>query len=176
MYYLTTLRAMPPHCDTLDGPLVLAAIRALEDNNVNIILPWAPKEAEEEITNAFNLSTKIRNNDNITKKVADRWFFETVVRLHREGEGAHFTGLKPEGLDTGPVIPLTEECYELKDTKKVIEYLQQTVQLDIEKRFNRVIDTSNYDVNDVTAGREHINALLDYMTHSHKLYKSMIDV
>jgi hypothetical protein len=29
---------MPPHCDTLDGPVVKAAKRALEAQNVNLIL------------------------------------------------------------------------------------------------------------------------------------------
>lgn len=165
---------MPPHCDTIDGPLVKTAMKALEENNVNLVLPWAPKEAEEEIIRSFNQTMKIRDKDDETREIADRWFFETVVRLHREGEGAYFQGLKPAGLDTGPVIPLTEECYKIKDTRKVIDYLQKEVQKDISLRFQKVIDTEKYDINDVESARYHIDAMLDYMTHSHHLYSAMV--
>jgi hypothetical protein len=51
---------------------------------------------------------KARHEGPASREVADRHFFETVVRLHRAGEGAPYTGLKPAGLDVGPVIPVAE--------------------------------------------------------------------
>jgi len=44
---------MPPHCDTMDGPVVKAAKRALKTGNVNLILPWVPKKAEDELKKTF---------------------------------------------------------------------------------------------------------------------------
>ena len=44
--------------------------------------------------------------------MADLYFFETVVRVHRAGEGAAYNGLKPAGLDEGPVIPIAEKAIE----------------------------------------------------------------
>ena len=41
---------MPPHCDSMDGPVVKAAKRALDLGNVNLILPYVPKEGEGEVT------------------------------------------------------------------------------------------------------------------------------
>jgi hypothetical protein len=40
------------------------------------------------------------------------YFFETRVCVHREGEGAAYTGLKPAGLDLGPDIPAADKALE----------------------------------------------------------------
>lgn len=90
---------MPPHCDTMDGPVVKAATEALEKGNVNFILSWVPKKAEVELRKAFEKTLLARKLGKEAKELADYWFFETAVRLHREGEGASYTGLKPAGLD-----------------------------------------------------------------------------
>lgn len=93
--------SLPPHCDTLDGPVVKAARMALEKGNVNLILPWVPKRAEAELKDAFEKSLRVRKLGKEAADFADYWFFETAVRLHREGEGASYTGLKPAGLGPG---------------------------------------------------------------------------
>ncbi len=96
---------MPPHCDTMDGPVVQAAGKALETANVNLVLPVAPKKVEDELKKAFDQTLRVRRESEEARELADRWFFETAVRLHREGEGAPYSGLKPAGLDWGPVVP-----------------------------------------------------------------------
>ena len=103
---------MPPHCDSMDGPVVKAARRALELGNVNLILPSVPKRGEAEVIRAFDKVTQMRQDGALTREVADLYFFETVARVHRAGEGAPYTGLKPAGLDVGPVIPLAEKAIE----------------------------------------------------------------
>ena len=85
---------MPPHCDTLDGPVIAAARRALDSWNVNFILPWVPRSGEGEVKRAFGKTLRVRRPGGQTGEMADRWFFETVVRIHRAGEGAPYTGLK----------------------------------------------------------------------------------
>lgn len=82
---------MPPHCDTLDGPVVTAAKKALEAGDVKIILPYVPKEGEAEVNQAFDKVVKVRI-DPAAREVADLYFFETVVRIHRMGEGAPYEG------------------------------------------------------------------------------------
>ena len=95
---------MPPHCDTMDGPVVKAARAALDRGNVNLILPYVPKKAEAELRHAFERTMRVRLLSPEARETVDIWFFETAVRLHREGEGAPFTGLKPAGLDEGPAV------------------------------------------------------------------------
>jgi len=101
---------MPPHCDTLDGPIVKAAKMALSKGNVNLILPWVPKKAEGRLKKAFEKTLRVRKLGKQVRDLADYWFFETAVRLHREGEGAPYTELKPAGLDWGPVVRKAEKA------------------------------------------------------------------
>lgn len=35
------------------------------------------------------------------QEVADDWFFENTIRIHRAGEGAAYTGMKPGGPQRG---------------------------------------------------------------------------
>jgi len=165
---------MPPHCDTMDGPVVTAARKALDARNVNLILPYAPAKAEAEIKNAFEKTMTVRRQGNKeAQDVADLWFFETVVRLHREGEGAPYTGLKPAGLDWGPVLPKVDKAIEKQDPKEVIEFLSHAVEEQIQDRYNRFIATRNYDPNNVPAAREHVEAMLGLELYSHHLYENI---
>ena len=122
---------MPPHCDSLDGPVVRAAQRALEADNPALVLPFVPKSGEQEVLEAFRKVVQVRQTNVTCREVADRYFFETVVRIHRAGEGAPFTGLKPAGLDVGPVIPLAEKAIENEDAVPLEDLLVTTVREEI---------------------------------------------
>jgi hypothetical protein len=162
--------SMPPHCDTLDGPVVKAAKMALAKENVNFILPWVPKKAEGKLKKAFEKTFRVRKLGKQARDLADYWFFETAVRLHREGEGAPYTGLKPAGLDWGPVVPKAERAIAKGDPKQVIQFLTHTVEEELQKRFKHVMAKKKYDVNDVDAAREYVQANLGFVLYSHHLY------
>src|SRR5574341_1508897 len=98
------------HCDGLDGPVVKAAQRALESGNVNHVLIWVRKNDEGEIKQAFQKTLAVRKSSPQAKDLADTYFFETLVRIHRAGEGAPYTGLKPAGQDLGPAIPAADQA------------------------------------------------------------------
>ena len=98
------------HCDGEDGPVASAALQALETRNVNLALPYAPAGAEAEIARAFERAAVARTQSDASGAVADRYFMETVVRLHRAGEAAPYTGLQPAGTDYGPAIPAAERA------------------------------------------------------------------
>ena len=100
------------HCDSLDGPVAKAVQKALENGNVNPVLAYAPATSEAEIRAAFERSRKVRGLGTDVRALADQAFMETVIRLHRAGEGAAYTGLKPAGTDYGPVIPAAEHAVE----------------------------------------------------------------
>lgn len=85
------------HCDTMDGPVVADAKKAIEQNNVNYVLKWVKADEEKEISNAFALTMKVRNLSSDAKELADKYFFETLVRVHRNGEGVPYMGIKPYG-------------------------------------------------------------------------------
>ncbi|MEJ2249317.1 MAG: DUF6448 family protein [Candidatus Lokiarchaeota archaeon] len=162
---------MPPHCDTMDGPVVTAAKMALKAKNVKLILPWVPEEAEQELTEAFKKTLSLRKKDSESSELIDRWFFETAVRLHRAGEGMGFTGLKPAGLDWGPVIPEADKAVDRGNPDKVIDFLKDTIEKELRSRFNKVMNTKNYDKNNIKDAREYVHRYLQFVLFSHHLYK-----
>ena len=153
---------MPPHCDTLDGPVVKAARTALKTGNVNHVLPWVPKKAETELKKAFDKTLLARKQGEEAREIADYWLFETAVRLHREGEGAPYTGLKPAGTDWGPVVPRAEKAISEGNPKK-----------ELQERFNRAIAKKEYDINNVDAAREYVQAELGFVLYSQGLYSAI---
>jgi hypothetical protein len=158
----------------MDGPVVSACKMALDTGNVNYALPFVPKKAEEELSLAFEKTVKARKLGVDAAEVADLWFFETAVRLHREGEGASFTGLKPAGLDWGPIVPLAEKDIENEDPTDTIEFLKRMVEEKMLEKFEAVISKKDYQSDDVDAAREYIEAMLNFVLSSHHLYKYVI--
>ena len=161
---------MPPHCDTRDGPVVKAAKKSLETGNLNYILIWIPKESEKELKAVFERTLRARKAGKDAQDVADDWFFETAIRLHRAGEGAPYTGMKPAGLSEGPVVPKAEKAIETGNPQETIDFLLKTVEDDLTHRFHHVMEKKKYDVNDVDAGREFIAAFIGWVVYSHHLY------
>jgi hypothetical protein len=164
---------MPPHCDTLDGPVVKAVKLALEKGNVNYILPWVPKKAEPEVAEAFMKTLSARKQGQEAREVADYWLFETVVRLHREGEGAPYTGLKPAGLDWGPVVPRAEKAIQKGDPEEIIAFITRTVEEELKEKFDRAMAKRKFRVDDVEAAREYVRAELGFVLYAHGLYAAM---
>ena len=164
---------MPPHCDTRDGPVVKAAKKALETGNLNYVLIWIPKESEKELKAIFEKTLRARKAGKDAQDVADDWFFENSIRLHRAGEGAAYTGMKPAGLSEGPVVPRAEKAIETGDPKDAIAFILKTIEDDLTIRFHHVMEKKKYDVNDVAAGREFIAAFIGWVVYSHHLYISV---
>lgn len=135
---------------------------------MNFILPWVPQKAEAELTQAFQKTLAVKGKE--ATELAHYWFFETAVRLHREGEGAPYTGLKPAGLDWGPVVPNADKAIEQGNAKEVIQFILHTVEEELQKRFKLAMSRKNYDPNDVAAARKYVQAMLGFVLFSHHLY------
>jgi hypothetical protein len=161
---------MPPHCDSLDGPVVRAARRALDSGDVALVLPFVPASAEKETVEAFESVVQARRPGGACRAVADRHFFETVVRLHRAGEGAAFTGLKPAGLDVGPVIPVAERAIETGAADGLEALLVATVREHLAHRFDRVQHLRPGPGATVEAARAYVQARLGLQVWAHGLY------
>lgn len=161
---------MPPHCDSMDGPVVLAAKHALETENVNLILPYVPKEGEAEVRQAFDKVVTLHKQPNGAKEVAHLYFFETVVRIHRAGEGASYTGLKPAGLSTGPVIPVAEKAIETGSASELEKVLGDFVKAEVRERFERMLHLKKHADESVDKAREYVEAMLGLQVWSHKIY------
>ena len=158
------------HCDGLDGPVVKAAQKALQTNNVNLVLIWVQKENEPELKSVFQQTLAVRKLSPESKALADRHLFETLVRLHRAGEGAPYTGLKPAGRDLGPAIPAADRAVESGGTAALEPLLVKEMRTGLGEAFGRVQAKRNYDANDLAAGREYVKAYVEYIHFVERLH------
>ncbi|HEX6197180.1 MAG TPA: DUF6448 family protein [Jiangellaceae bacterium] len=160
---------MPPHCDSVDGPVVTAARRALEAGDVDVVLPYVPEDGEDEVRAVFDTVLPVRAMSQAARTVADRLFFETVVRVHRAGEGADFTGLKPAGTDVGPVIPLAERAIAVGSPEPVAHYLTGVLQDELKHRLEKVNNLAVTKDRSVPDARAWVEAMLGFQVYSHHL-------
>ena len=162
------------HCDSLDGPVAKAVYQALDNGNINPVLAYAPGSAETEIAAAFEMSRKVRGFGADAQALADRAFMETVIRLHRAGEGVAYTGLKPAGADYGPVIPAAEHAVETGDLTKLEAVLVEEIKHALRERIAHVRALQEAPLEPRTApevphARERISAELGFITFAEML-------
>lgn len=165
---------MPPHCDSIDGPVVKAAIRAMDEGSVELVLPFVKEDGEEEVRTVFGNVIAARTCGSEAREVADRYFFETVVRVHRRGEHAAYTGLKPAGLDVGPVIPAAERAIETGDPNELVRLLSDFVHDEVKRRLDRVTALKPESDAPVPEVREHVEAALGLQVWSHGVYTKLL--
>lgn len=165
---------LPAHCDGMDGPVVRAAQKALETGDVNPVLIWVSEKDEPEIRQAFQKTFIVRRLSPESKELADRYFFETLVRLHREGEGAPYTGLKPAGRDLGPAIPAADQAIENRSFEPLSKLLTAAIQDGLRSHFQEVMEKKNFPANDLAAGRSYIKAYVEFIHYVERLYESAL--
>jgi len=164
---------MPPHCDSLDGPVVTAARLALAAGDVDLVLPYVPEDGEAEVRAVFETALPVRRLGDDAREMADRLFFETVVRVHREGEGAPYTGLKPAGLGFGPVIPLAERAVETGSPDEVAELLTTVLRDELARRLAEVRRLAAVRERSLTDARGYVEAMLGFQVYCHHLFQAM---
>jgi hypothetical protein len=160
------------HCDGMDGPVVKAAQHALQAGDVNLVLVWVQKQDEGRIRDAFKRTLAVRKLGPEAQGVADTWFFETLVRVHRAGEGAAFTGLKPAGLDLGPAIPAADAALATGKAEPLVKLLENAMHGGLHRRLARALDAKGYGKDDVEAGRRFVASYVDYVHHVERLYEA----
>ena len=160
------------HCDGLDGPVVRAAERALASGNANFALVWVRPEDEPEIRSVFRQALAVRTGGPEARALADRHFFETLVRLHRASEGAPYTGLAPAGRDLGPAIPAADLAVETGDVQQLEALLTEAVRDGLRAHFEAARRTRSYDVDDVARGREHVRAYVELVAWVERIHEA----
>jgi hypothetical protein len=160
---LATPLAAGAHCDTLDGPVVTTALGALESGKLAPVLAWVQPGDEAEIKEAFARVRAARKTGKEAREVADRWFLETLVRVHRAGEGAPYTGLKPAGGPVDPAVAATDRAIAARDPAGIEALLARGVHEGLEARWARLA-AEKPPADDVAAGRRWVAA---YVTLTH---------
>lgn len=165
-------RTASAHCDGLDGPVVKAAQKALQTGDLNPVLIWVKPQDEAEIKKTFEETLAVRKLGQQAQAFADRYFFETLVRIHRAGENAPYTGLKPAGRDLGPAIPAADKALETGSDEVLTQLLTDKVREGLHSHLNEVIEKKKFAPNDVAAGREFVEAYVIYIHYVEELYEA----
>ena len=160
------------HCDTLDGPVIATAKIALEKGEVTPVLKWVKKENEGEIREAFKKTMAVRTKGPEAKELADNYFFETLVRVHRAGEGAPYTGLKSAGTDLGPPVVGADKALETGIADDVVKLITHEVSAGIRERFAEAFEKKKHADESVAAGREFVEAYVTYVHYVEGLYQA----
>ena len=159
------------HCDGLDGPVVQAAEKALAAGDVNQVLIWVQPNDEKEIRHAFAQALAVRKLGSEARELADRSFFETLVRVHRAGEGAPYTGLKPAGRDLGPAIPAADKALETGSSDALLKLLLSTIEHRVREHFEAAVAKKKFAAGDLAAGRAFVKAYVEFIHCAEALYQ-----
>ena len=160
------------HCDGLDGPVVIAAKNALETENVNLVLIWVQKKDEADITAAFQRTLAVRKLSAEARNLADMYFFETLVRIHRAGDGVPYTGLKPAETEAEPGIAAADKSLEAGSPEALLKHLKEAVHEGIHNQFEQALQKRNFKADDVEAGREYVKAYVEFIHYVERLYQA----
>ncbi|MDH7603479.1 MAG: DUF6448 family protein [Melioribacter sp.] len=158
------------HCDSMEGPVVKAAKKSLETGNINYVLIWVRAEDEPEIKAMFDKVIKVRTLSSEAKELADMYFFETVVRVHRMGEDEPYTGLKSAGYLPAEGIEAADIAIEKGTVENILSHLDKNYHSKVKELFNNLQSKKNYDVNDVKSGREFVAAYVHFIHYVENIF------
>lgn len=161
------------HCDSMDGPVVMAARSALESGDIHLVLVWVQPGDEPEIREAFRKTREVRSLHATAQALADRWFFETVVRVHRQGEGAPYTGLKPAGTGAPDGIAAADRALSIGDVEHLASTLADLTDSAIRARFQAVMDSKDYATDDLLAGRRAVASYVDFIHFVEAVHRAL---
>jgi len=148
--------------DTIDGPVVIEAKAALKKGDVTPVLKWVKKTREDEIKAVFKKVLAARSKGPEAQEIADRYFFETLIRLHRAGEGAPFTRLKPAGK-IEPSVASADKTIEAGSVDDLSKKIGQAAEEAIRERFARLMEAKTHKDESIEAGREYVESYVIYV-------------
>ena len=165
---LTALKpvTVQAHCDTADGPAVKDGRKALETGNINYALKWIPADGEAELRDVFEKSHKVRTLGAEAAELADRLFLETLVRVHRMGEGVGFTGIQPAGTQIDPVVEAADEAIAVGSDADLLPMVPQDRRAELDTRLQAALAIKDFNVDDVAAGRRYIAAYVSFFKYA----------
>ncbi|MFH7325258.1 DUF6448 family protein [Desulfurivibrio sp. C05AmB] len=150
------------HCDALDGPVVVEARQAIAAGDPQSLLKWVKPEDEEQIRRTFAQTMQVRKLGPEAREVADNYFLETLVLLHRASEGAPYTGIKPAGAIPGPIARADVALVE-GSVDELANHVAEHVGREMRERFDRALARKQEADQSVEAGREFVDAYVQYV-------------
>lgn len=160
------VRPASAHCDTAEGPTVTDGRRALDSGEANIALKWVRPEDEDEVRTAFERARRVRAIGGEAAALADQWFLENLVRIHRAGEGAGYDGIKPIGTEIPPQVRAADEALERGTIEPLRGLIEKERWADLETHFTRALALKNFHTDDLVAARAYMDAYVAFFKYA----------
>lgn len=157
------------HCDTLDGPVITAAKEALQTGDVKPVLSWVQPGDESYVRSAFDKTLAVRKLSPDARDLADMYFFENLVRLHRAGEGAPYTGLKPVG-QVEPAVEMADKAIGTGSSDQLVKELKEAVSNGVRQRFEKLIAQKKHANESISAGRDFVASYVEFVHYVERLH------
>lgn len=158
------------HCDTLDGPVIQDARVALEKGEVTPVLKWVREKEEAKVRASFKEAVAAAKKGPKVREAAEHRFFTSLVKIHRAGEGAPFTGLKPAGT-VEPAVAAADKALESGSSDELVKLVTDAVAAGIRERYDRVAEARKHRDESVAAGREYVAAYVEYTHYVERLHQ-----
>src|SRR5690606_22667140 len=110
--------------------------------NLALALKWVDPSGADELRSVFDRARAARD-------VAERWFLENLVRIHRAGEGAPYHGLRPSGVPIDPRVAAADQAIARRDLAPLDGLVPAGRWPELARRFAAVLDRKDYDPADV---------------------------
>jgi len=165
--FLAAPRNAAAHCDTLDGPVIQDARKALDARDITPILKWVKPQDEKAVRAAFKkvLTSKSKNQEE-----TEHTFFATLVKIHRVGEGAPFTGLKPAGA-VEPAVAEADKALASGSADTLVKLITDDISAGIKSRYEHAAVTYKHKDESVAQGREFVEAYVAYTHYVERLHQ-----
>ena len=172
---VTLLLALPPlvwgHCDTLDGPVVIDAKAALAKGDITPVLKWIPAKEEGEVRDAFTKTLIVRGKGKEAQELADTYFFETLVRVHRASEGAPYTGLKAGGAEEETIVA-ADQALATGKVDGLVKLVVEAVEKGIRQRFEETVERKKHAEHAVEYGRAYVASYVEFIHYGERIYQA----
>lgn len=162
------------HCDWTKGPVVLDAQAALDKGDIAPLLKWVTKENEKEMRDAFARTLTVRKSGAEARELADRWLFETAVRLHRQAEGAPYNGLRGDEYTPDPSIVLAETALEKGSLEEMEKALSAAISAGLRQKFTEAMQAKEHAAHNTDAGRHYVHAYAEFLHYVLRLHQGAV--
>lgn len=160
------VRPASAHCDTEDGPAVTDGRLALDTGNVNVALKWVHESDEPTVRDAFGRAVAARDQSPEARDVADRYFLDVLIRVHRAGEGVPFEGIKPAGTEVPPQVRAADQALERRSVDPLRGLVADDRWEELERRFDRALALKDFVADDLAAAREYMDAYVSFFKYA----------
>ena len=165
--FIVTPHLASAHCDTLDGPVIQDARKAIEARDITPILKWVKPDDENTVRNAFQ---QVLAGKAEISEAAEHEFFATLVKIHRAGEGASFTGLKPAGA-VEPAVAEADKALASGSPDALVKLITDDIAAGIKQRYEHAAATFKHKDESVAQGREFVEAYVAFTHYVERLHQ-----